>query len=348
MIPLERHIEILLLNHDCVVVPGFGGFVAHHSPAYYDDNSQELLPPYRTLGFNPSIQMNDSLLAQSYVDAYDISYPEALRRIDEEVGEIREHLANEGRYEMNDIGTIVVNDEGNTEFIPCEAGLLTPSLYGLSSVEIKPLAEAVKPHVQPVVKVETKAAEPVAEDDENEGNHSVNIRLSVLRNVAAACIAIVAYLLIPKQITTESSSAALNSEVGVEMLSKIMPAQTQVQTAGQTVELNSKAEKAEMVAVKAESKAVSQAQPAKAEAKTAETKPYWAVVVAARISKGNAKRYAEDLRERGYKDARELVKGSNVKVICGQFSTEGEARKLRRQMSDKEEFAQCWVTKVNP
>ena len=26
---LERHIEILLLSNDCVIVPGFGGFMVH-------------------------------------------------------------------------------------------------------------------------------------------------------------------------------------------------------------------------------------------------------------------------------------------------------------------------------
>lgn len=33
---LERHIEILLLSNDCVIVPGFGGFMAHHVDARYD------------------------------------------------------------------------------------------------------------------------------------------------------------------------------------------------------------------------------------------------------------------------------------------------------------------------
>ena len=33
MIELAQHIETLLLENDCVIVPGFGGFVAHYSPA---------------------------------------------------------------------------------------------------------------------------------------------------------------------------------------------------------------------------------------------------------------------------------------------------------------------------
>lgn len=33
---LKRHIEILLLSNDCVIVPEFGGFMAHHVDARYD------------------------------------------------------------------------------------------------------------------------------------------------------------------------------------------------------------------------------------------------------------------------------------------------------------------------
>ena len=78
VIELDRHIEILLLDNDCVIVPGFGGFVAHHVEARYDKSDNSFLPPLRSLGFNPHLKnINDSLLAQSYVEAYDISYPEA-------------------------------------------------------------------------------------------------------------------------------------------------------------------------------------------------------------------------------------------------------------------------------
>lgn len=44
--------------------------------------------------------MNDSLLALSYVEAYDISYPEALNRIADEVTEMRQTLENSGKFEL--------------------------------------------------------------------------------------------------------------------------------------------------------------------------------------------------------------------------------------------------------
>ena len=102
--------------------------MTHHVAARYDDSEGLFLPPLRTLGFNPQLQLNDHLLAQSYIEAYDISYPDALHRIENEVAELQQHLNTSGSYELNDIGTLSVNDEGNLEFEPCEAGIWTEHL----------------------------------------------------------------------------------------------------------------------------------------------------------------------------------------------------------------------------
>ena len=62
MIELARHIEILLLENDCVIIPDFGGFIAHYQPARYIKEENLYLPPVRTIGFNPQLTINDGLL----------------------------------------------------------------------------------------------------------------------------------------------------------------------------------------------------------------------------------------------------------------------------------------------
>ena len=162
MIEIERHIEILLLDNDCVIVPGLGGFTAHHVEARFDEADGVFVPPLRTLGFNAQLKINDSLLAQSYVEAYDISYPEALRKIESEVEELRQRLANDGYYELTDIGVLEINEDGNIEFTPCEAGILTPSLYGLSSFEMQPLAvETAETVTKTVSQINTPNVTPI-------------------------------------------------------------------------------------------------------------------------------------------------------------------------------------------
>lgn len=62
MIELAQHIEVLLLENDCVIVPGLGGFVAHYTPAMRVAEENVFLPPTRIIGFNPQLKMNDGYL----------------------------------------------------------------------------------------------------------------------------------------------------------------------------------------------------------------------------------------------------------------------------------------------
>ena len=131
MTEISRHIAILLLDNDCVIIPGFAGFVAHYIPAELDEASGRFYPPKRTIGFNPQLQLNDSLLAQSYTESYDISYPEAMHRLEMEIDEIKQSIEIYGEYEFEGIGNVSKTSDGHYSFNPCTAGLLTPALYGL-------------------------------------------------------------------------------------------------------------------------------------------------------------------------------------------------------------------------
>ena len=85
MLELARHIERLVLRNNCVIVPGLGGFVTQYVPARYVEEENILLPPCRTVGFNPQLTLNDGLLVQSYMQTYDTSFPEAARIVEDEV-----------------------------------------------------------------------------------------------------------------------------------------------------------------------------------------------------------------------------------------------------------------------
>ena len=232
VIELSRHIEILLLSNDCVIVPNLGGFMAHHIEAHYDEQENLFIPPLRTLGFNPMLKMNDSLLVQSYIEAYDLSYPEALRRIEDEVAELKQHLETEGSYELNDIGILSCNEDGNLLFDPCEAGILTPGLYGLSSFEMKPLEQSkTKPVVEKPVAIvqpepEQQEETPTDEtqEEEEEKDHAIIIKMSWIRNAVATAAAVLAFILMT---TPVSNSESVNmSNLNVPVLTGMQPKDT--------------------------------------------------------------------------------------------------------------------------
>lgn len=370
---LERHIEILLLSNDCVIVPDFGGFMAHHVDARYDGRDNMFLPPLRTVGFNPQLKMNDSLLAQSYVEAYDISYPEAIDRLANEVAEIRQRLENEGKYEINNIGTIYLNEDGNYTFEPCEAGILTPNYYGLGGFDMLPLSTQENEPTVTLEKTnstniaenieinqEEKQAEPVValqnatansvfdvnDDDEKPSAEFILIKKSWLRNLAAACIAIIAFFAISTPLRTPNVQT---SKIDTGMLTRIMPKELVTQNTHQT-ELASKAENSEKVLKinpetnkdandEANEKKIDQA-----ELKSA--KPYYGIVLASRVTKRNAANYVETLQAKGFKAAKVVITATNVKVVYGSYETEGQAYKALHDLRNNDVFADGWITKV--
>ena len=342
MIELERHIEILLLDNDCVIVPEFGGFMAQHTNARYSEVDNTFLPPIRTIGFNPQLKINDSLLAQSYVEAYDISYPEALRRIEQEVEEIRQILSTEGIFELRDIGTLRLNAAGNYEFEPCEAGLLTPSLYGLSSFEFetlesiqaKQIAEATKEQTAKIIDINENSNSTLFVDINDENNDSYTIRKSVIRNIAVACIALLTFLLIPSHLGNGTKSALSTSKIDTGLLYRIMP--KDITTGNAEIEAATK----KVLQKNEEKKTVV------AETNIPVAKEYYTIVLASKVSLNNAQQYTEKLKKNGYNEAEVYSGRGNTKVIYGNYSNKTDAQNALNKLNKNKEFADGWVTMV--
>ena len=363
VIELERHIEILLLNNDCVIVPDLGGFMAHYSEAHYDDRDQMFLPPMRTLGFNPALKMNDSLLAQSYIEAYDISYPEAILRIEDEVSELRQHIENEGSYELNDLGILKMNEYGNYEFEPCEAGILTPTLYGLSTVEMEPLANMTSSFVEAKTRpikvesiLENDAKETVHEEKAQEVEMSssyfkddkddkVHIPVSVLRNIMAAAIAIFGFFLISTPLNNNGSSKEMSMlNFDTETLTRILPKATiqgNAEVKGmKTSEVHNDA------IVKYDNETTDKINKDIVSVEKEITVPYYTLVLASQVSKKNASLYVEKLHKAGFNEAKIFTSHSSTRVIFNRYKTEAEAYNALREMREYTEFHEAWVYQV--
>lgn len=347
MIRLSKHIEILLLSNDCVIVPGFGGFMAHHVDARKDKTDGSFLPPMRSIGFNPKLTINDSLLAQSYVEAYDISYPEATMQIEDEVRELRQRIEAEGSYEFNGIGTVSLNEEGNYEFSPCEAGILSPTLYGLDSFQLKSVEELRKLAKQLLAKegreeaaseaVLADAATAPAEAGGSADKHSARV-IALWRNVAVASIAAVLFLLMPSPLVNNSQFAG--THIDTNLLDKVMPKDI---TTGQN-------KVSEAIKKSASQKVAKNVATANADSSAAEVKPVakdcYSIVVASHVTLKNAKAYAANLQSRGYSEAYVHSNG-HVKVLIGKYAKESDAYRDLNKLNDNDEFAGAWVAAIH-
>ena len=359
VIEIERHIEILLLDNDCVIVPGLGGFTAHHVEARYDEADGVFLPPLRTLGFNPQLKINDSLLVQSYIEAYDISYPEALRRIESEVDELCQRLANDGYYEMTDIGVLEVNEDGNTIFTPCEAGILTPGLYGLSSFEMKPMvtdvaeetsASAPKANSVTTVPLTTKVfdqPQPQQSEEENgtdsiddeEPEKTICIKVSWLRNAGITAAAAIMLLLVFLPI---SHSGLQNVNIGdfngTSFFSKLMPKDSQMNNINIS-EIKASAKDSSRQSVKDSVKDSIKGIEPKVKSDT------FCIVLASCIPQKNAERYVEQLHKKGFDKAYTMVNNKMVRVIYGNYTSENDAYNELQKIRSNDEFEQAWILK---
>ena len=138
---LARHIDLLLRENDCVILPGFGGFIAHTVPAYYVSEEHLYYPPSRSISFNSAITMNDGLLAQSYMRSYQVDYARATYMIDVAVDSLRDELDERGEVELPHIGVIKQDVYQALQFVPEESGIASPRNFGLGSFFMKELCQ---------------------------------------------------------------------------------------------------------------------------------------------------------------------------------------------------------------
>ena len=371
VIELDRHIEILLLDNDCVIIPNFGGFVTHYVDARYDESEGSFLPPLRTLGYNPHLKnLNDSLLAQSYVEAYDISYPEAQRKIAEEVDNLKTALSEQGQFELKNIGMLSLNDMGDVVFEPCEAGILTPDLYGLGSFEMPKLADASTASPQPATAAEPFVLSPIqpADDfakpdkqsDELEANgcdsepseRTISIKVSWLRNIAVAAAAIVAFFFLSTPVTNSIEGKLYVSDMGTGLLTKISeldtPNNAKAKASATIANEEIKATVAKKVVEKAKSDSLKTAGLTKADKPESTDKPLpaYCIVMASQVTKSGAENFVKTLKAEGYDQAYTYINNNVVRVVYGRYPTEQQAYNKLKIVRGNKYFEQAWIYKM--
>ena len=137
--PIDRDIHNLLFQHDCVIVPGFGGFLTHYRPARLDEQRRLVHPPSKELSFNKHLVRQDGLLVDLLVRCEGVDFQAAKNRIEEEVGEWRWKLQRQGRLEVPQVGTFFHDHEQNLQFEPDRRVNFLKDAYGLRPVAAVPV-----------------------------------------------------------------------------------------------------------------------------------------------------------------------------------------------------------------
>lgn len=321
---LAKHIESLLISHNCVIVPELGGFVAGYVPATYLAEEYLFLPPKRSVGFNPSLSLNDGLLVQSYMYAYDVNFPEATAMIENTVNELKKELQNRGEVTLGNIGKIYLSVDGRYEFAHSESGILSPELYALDAFTITP--------------AESKATNLDVEDEKestrSKKSYILRINKQIVNYAAAAVVAIFFYIMWATPLSTISTTSNVASIIPT-------PAQVeQVQPESQVV--------LKAVADTVASPTVAEVQSSDEESiEVVSPENCFTIVLVSKVSLKNANDHAQLLASEGFDGAKVFEKGKMRRVIYNTYSSQEEAyAHLSELKQQSRHFANAWILEL--
>lgn len=136
------HIEYLLQNHDCVIIPGIGALLAFGECAYYAEEEGIWHAPRRVVSFNPELSRSDGLIASSIARREDISIEAAAVKLNAAVKSMRAELESTRRLSLGAAGTLSIDSEGYFSFEPGECAWLSPTHMWLPDFAMSPVVRA--------------------------------------------------------------------------------------------------------------------------------------------------------------------------------------------------------------
>jgi hypothetical protein len=137
---LEQHIASLLVQHNCVILPRFGGLIGSYQPAQKSEESGMIAPPYKEIIFNRSLSHNDGLLIKSYSIDYNLSYVEAERQVVALIDSLQSRIAKGESVVFGEIGVFRMDGEGNIYFKQSDTLNLLDRSFGFEAIQMVPLS----------------------------------------------------------------------------------------------------------------------------------------------------------------------------------------------------------------
>jgi hypothetical protein len=149
---ITRHIADLLYHHECVIVPGLGGFIKAIHPARILHTTNEFYPPSGSIAFNAGLSGNDGLLANYIASLEKKSYREALLELKHWSETCINSLKHGERIVLEGIGDLFMNASGNIEFSPSRQINFNADAFGLPVFFAKTVVTEpfIIPEIQPV------------------------------------------------------------------------------------------------------------------------------------------------------------------------------------------------------
>ncbi|MER2998170.1 SPOR domain-containing protein [Pontibacter populi] len=136
---VAKHIKSLLYEHDCVIIPGFGGLITRYVPAMVHPVKHTIAPPSKRVAFNEKLILTDGLLINTIAYHNGISTGEAQQMVAAFVTQANNQLKTDNRFELSDIGVFRYNAAHRLEFEYKEGDNLLEASFGLPEISARPV-----------------------------------------------------------------------------------------------------------------------------------------------------------------------------------------------------------------
>ena len=136
---LADHIRPLLRDHDCVIIPDFGGLVADASPARAQPGRQALSPPTKLVAFNQALTRNDGLLVDALSHHLALPIAQAREAVRAAVATLQQELHETNRTELPGIGIFRRAAGRGLAFEYTGTDNLLASAFGLPELAARPV-----------------------------------------------------------------------------------------------------------------------------------------------------------------------------------------------------------------
>lgn len=141
---ISTYIGELLFEHDCVVIPNFGGFICNYRSADIHPVQNTISPPSKAISFNRNLQSNDGLLITYLAQRRGISFEAATNEVNGWVAASQSMLKGGNALVLPKIGKLTTNIEGNIQFQPFNEVNYLKSSFGLRTIIAYPVTRIAR------------------------------------------------------------------------------------------------------------------------------------------------------------------------------------------------------------
>lgn len=216
------HIQYLLTQHDCVIVPGWGAMIVQHTSALVEaDNT--LTPPRKWISFNPLLSHNDGILAHSVMRAMQCNYAQAMKFIEQAVASWRKILQTEKSVEWQGIGRFDLEQNNSIIFVESNESIVNVALTILKPIELPLLVDVLSLHSDEEFDNDVRAVENV---EIEEPKTNIHWHRRVWQSVASVAAIFLLMLMVSTPIDNFEASSDYASLVATEILGYSLDTET--------------------------------------------------------------------------------------------------------------------------